>query len=73
MTYYQAYSDTSSFYVIYAKATRDNEEYEILIDLRVGPDYHRTMTVYKDGKPHTLILWFEKTLLKSSKVKAKEI
>ena len=32
------------------------EEYEIVIELKEGPNYDRTLNIFKDNKPTVLIL-----------------
>jgi hypothetical protein len=64
---YQVKKSTSNFSVILLKSTMNGENYDILIEIKEGPNYDRTITVYKDGKPQTLILWLDNSKITQKK------
>lgn len=69
VNYYEVIKETDTFYVIKILAQMNNEKYDIVIELRNGPNYDRVLNIYKNGKPYTLILWIESSRLKQKNVK----
>lgn len=67
LTYFQVSKGIDTFYVIKIEADRNNEKYDIFIELKEGPNYDRTLNIYKNGKPYTLILWKEQARLRANK------
>jgi len=65
--YYQVTLDADTFYVIKIDSKMNEHSYEILIELKDGPNYDRTMNIYENGKPKTLILWVENNRLTPKK------
>jgi hypothetical protein len=75
--YYEVFSGERSYNVMYAKAylnekpnlfTRlfgKNNQYEILIEMNGHGHYDRTLYIYKNGKPHTLVLWIDTLRVKT--------
>lgn len=63
--YYKVIQNIDTFYVMKIDSKMNNQDYEIIIELRNGPNYDRILNIYKNGKPHTLILWIENTRLVS--------
>jgi hypothetical protein len=61
--YYKVTQNVDTFYVMKIDSKMNNQDYEIIIELRSGVNYDRTLNIYKNGKPHTLILWIENTRL----------
>jgi hypothetical protein len=57
-----------TFYIMKIDAQMNQFAYEIIIELKEGPNYDRTLNIYKDGKISTLILWVENTRLVPKKV-----
>lgn len=55
-TCYKVTSKGQSFSIIYMKCKMNAEEYEIVIELKEGPNYDRTLNIFKDNKPTVLIL-----------------
>ncbi|MDD5650184.1 MAG: hypothetical protein PHF86_07210 [Candidatus Nanoarchaeia archaeon] len=62
--YYNVRKNNETFYIIQIDAQKeDKEQYEIIIELNEGPNYDRTLNIYKNNKPYILILWIENTRL----------
>jgi hypothetical protein len=56
---YKVSKDTSNFTIMHMKSKMNGESYDILVEIKEGSNYDRTITIYKDGKPLTLILWLD--------------
>ena len=56
---YRVTKDTSSFTIMYMKSKMNGEDYEIVFEIKDGPTYDRTITIYKDIKPKIMILWLD--------------
>lgn len=67
LTYFKVSKGIDTFYVMKIESNRNNEKYDIIIELRDGPNYDRTLNIYKNGKPYVLILWKEKARLRVNK------
>lgn len=74
--YYEVSSGDRSYNVMYAKAYlnekptlftrlfKRHDQYEILIEINGYRHFDRTIYIYKNGKPHTLILWIDNMRVK---------
>jgi hypothetical protein len=64
---YKVSKDTSSFTIMHMKSKMNGEKYDILVEINEGSNYDRTITIYKDGKPLTLILWLDNSKITQKK------
>ena len=64
---YKVSKDTSSFTIMHIKSKMNGESYDILVEIKEGSNYDRTITIYKDGKPLTLILWLDNSKITQKK------
>lgn len=64
---YKVSKDSSSFTIMYMKSKMNGESYDILVEVKEGSNYDRTITIYKDGKPLTLILWLDNSKITQKK------
>jgi len=65
--YYEVSKDFDTFFVAMIDAQRDNKIYEILIELKDGPNYDRTLKIFQNKKPYALFLWVENMRLVQKK------
>ena len=59
VTAYKVTKDTNSFNIMYMRCTMNGEKYEIVVEIKDGPRYDRIITIYKNLKATTLILWLD--------------
>jgi len=71
ISFYNVTKNGDSFDIIKINAKMNNENYDIIIEINEGPNYDRTLNIYKNGKPHTLILLIENARL--TKIQQKSI
>lgn len=64
ISYYEVSINLDTFYIIYLEAQKDSIDYEIIIELKAGDNYDRTINIYKKGKLSTVILWVENMRIK---------
>lgn len=58
--YYKVKLGDQEYFIMYIKAKRDGQKYEIIVDLNSPYSYcDRIITIYQDQKPYLLILWID--------------
>lgn len=62
--YYEVTKNNESFYIIKILASYNNSMQDIIIELRHGDNFDRTMTIYKNQQPDLMILWIDNSRLK---------
>jgi hypothetical protein len=66
----QAYTVTKngeSFSVLYMKSKMNNEKYEIIVEIKEGSNFDRTIWVYKNGVKKIIILWVDNSRIVQKK------
>lgn len=56
---YKVTKDTNNFNIMYIESTMNGEKYEIIVEIKEGPKYDRIITIYKNLKAMTRILWLD--------------
>lgn len=56
---YQVTKDDNSSNILAIKSKIGKEKYDIIIEMNEGKNFDRTITIYKDGKALTLVLWVD--------------
>jgi hypothetical protein len=56
---YRVTKGEKSFTILAIKSKIGKEKYDIIIGMNEGKNFDRTITIYKDGKALTLILWVD--------------
>jgi hypothetical protein len=64
---YSVTQDSTTFNILHIKSKIGSEKYDIIVEMKKGPNYDRTITIYKDGKPLTLILWLDNSKITQKK------
>jgi hypothetical protein len=69
---YKVRKDGNEFTVLHMKGKIDSVKYEIVIEVREGSNYDRTITIYKNNVASILILWIDniKIIQKKSDLEA---
>ena len=64
---YKIERDTEEFTVMQMKGDNKDGSFEILVEIKEGANFDRTITVYKNGKRDMLILWLDNQNIKLKK------
>jgi hypothetical protein len=56
---YQVTKDGANFPILFIKSKIGKEKYDIIIEMKEGKNFDRTIIVYKGGKALTMILWVD--------------
>jgi len=67
VTTYEVHKDNEDFTVMHMEGKTDTELFDIIVEMREGSNYDRTVTVYKNKKADILILWLDSTKLTPKK------
>jgi hypothetical protein len=59
VTAYKVTKDNNSFNIMYMSCTMNGEKYDIVVEIKEGPEYDRVITIYKNFKAMTMILWLD--------------
>lgn len=54
---YKVTKDGTSFTIMHMKSNVGKDKFDILVEMKEGPNYDRTITIYKNNVATTLILW----------------
>jgi hypothetical protein len=67
VTAYNVTKDTNSFNIMHIVGTLGGEKYDIIVEIKEGPEYDRIITIYKNLKPITIILWLDNSKITQKK------
>lgn len=67
VTAYKMTKDTNNFNIMYMSCTMNGEKYDIIVEIKEGPEYDRIITIYKNLKPITIILWLDNSRITQKK------
>lgn len=56
---YAVTKDGSSFTIMHMKSKIGKDKFDILVDVKGGPNFDRTITIYKNNVATALILWVD--------------